>query len=270
MIRRHSISWFLATACILALAASCVYPFAPEAGSEDGSGALVIEGDILLGDYTTVTLSYSSAVSTPKVSDDPPRGAVWVEDDAGRTYRGVPVSGAPGTYRVDTREAAAGPQYRLCVQNMDTNKEYMSAWADACRAPVIDSLSYIMDYDRERMNIAISMHSQAGSFFKWRYVEDWEYHSVYEARLLYTPPSLDRWGHPVTAGNLGEMPSGLNTHVCWGHKASSEILIFTTEKQTDDRFVDLEFHSIARNDDRISVIYHIDVVLEPISRDAYL
>ena len=46
-------------------------------------------------------------------------------------------------------------------------------------------------------------------------------------------------------------------------------MIFSTERQTDDRFVDLEFRPIPRDDLRISYRYHIDVYLEPLSEDAY-
>ena len=260
------ISRLLAAAAVLLLAASCVYPFSAE--TEDGSGSLVVDGDIRLGEYTTVVLRYSTPIETPKTNDMVKNGKVWVEDDRGRVFEGLPEPDSPGYYKVDTRQAAPGPKYRLCINNGDTGREYVSDWEEANPSPVIDSLSYILDYDRSKMDIAISIHSTSSSYFKWKYVEDWEYHTMYYASLTYIPPEVDRWGRALSNWNL--VSSSGEAFTCWAHKASSEIMIFSTEKQTEDRFVDLEFHSIPRNDMRISQIYRIEVTLEPLTRDAYL
>ena len=48
------------------MAVSCIYPFTPD--SEDGSGALVIEGDILIGKETVVTVSRTAPVSKPDLN----------------------------------------------------------------------------------------------------------------------------------------------------------------------------------------------------------
>ena len=254
----------IVTAAILALSAvSCIYPFTPE--PQDGSGALVIEGDILLGDFTVVKVSHTAPVDSPESAVEPPVGKVWVEDDSGTTYEGVVTR---GVYQVDTRNAPADRRYRLHFLRTDHYKEYISEWGESPVVPEIDSLSYNLDFDRSRLNVALSMHSRGGSFFRWNYVENWEYHAYYNPELKYIPPQSGWWG---TSGN-GEvvpMPSGESTYACWGHEVSSEILIFSTEKQTDDRFVDLEFRPIPRDDVKISYVYHIDVYLEPLSPDAY-
>lgn len=264
--RRSLISRCLAVAFAALSAVSCIFPFKPE--PEDESGTLVIEGDILIGNYSTVSLEYTSAMSTPTLKKVPVGGRVWVEDDAGRIYPGTEDAEKPGTFTVDTRSAKVGPQYRLCVQNGETGREYYSLWEEALPAPVIDSLSYILNYDRAKLDVAISMHAQNSSYFRWRYTEDWEYHSVHYARLKYIPPSVDRYGRPTSNGQL--VLNDEDTYVCWSHKNSTEIMIFSTENQTDDRFVDLEFHTLAQTDVRISQAYRIEVTLHPLTRDAYL
>lgn len=265
MMKRNYIG-LIVTAALLALTAvSCIYPFTPE--PQDGSGAFVIEGDILLGDYTDVKLSFTAPVDAPDAASDPPSCDVWVEDDSGKEYKGVGLE-AKGEYRVDTRNASPDKRYRLHVLRNDDKREYVSGWGEALDVPVIDSLSYNLDFGRSRLNVALSMHSRGGSFFKWRYVEDWEHHADYNASIKYIPPESGRWGTNGD-GQIVDMIWPENTYYCYGHDVSSEIMIFSTESQTDDRFVDLEFRPIPRNDIRISHIYHIDVYLEPLTEDAY-
>ena len=50
MMKNTYISILIASALLALSAVSCIYPFAPD--TQDGSGALVIEGDILVGEYT--------------------------------------------------------------------------------------------------------------------------------------------------------------------------------------------------------------------------
>ena len=255
------------TAALIALSAiSCVYPFTPEV--QDGSGALVIEGDIFLGDYTDVTVSHTAPVDAPAAASDPPACEVWVEDEAGTHYEGVIDSGKQGHYRIDTRNAFPDKRYRLHVVRRDDGREYVSDWGESPVVPEIDSLSYNLDFDRSRLNVALSMHSRGGSFFKWNYVEKWEYHADYNAEIKYEPPGIGWWGVNGD-GNIVEVPYSERHYYCYGSATSSEIMIFSTERQTDDRFVDLEFRPIPRDDLRISYRYHIDVYLEPLSEDAY-
>ncbi len=263
--KRNYIS-LIVTAALLALTAvSCIYPFTPE--PQDGSGALVIEGDILLGDYTVVILSHTAPVDAPETATDHPAAEVWVEDDSGETYKGVNDPEREGVYKIDTRNASSDRKYRLHVVRKGNGNEYVSSWGEAPVVPEIDSLSYNLDFDRSRLNVALSMHSRGSSFFKWNYVEDWEFHADYNAELRYVPPQIGWWGRNGD-GDLEPMPYP-GTYYCYGHEVSSEIMIFSTQSQTDDRFVDLEFRPIPRDDVRISYVYHIDVYLEPLSADAY-
>jgi hypothetical protein len=266
MMKKIHICVFVLAVLVALSAVSCIYPFTPEV--QDGSGALVIEGDILLGDYTDVTVSYTAPVDAQAGAFDSPACKVWVEDEAGTHYEGVTSFEREGYFRIDTRNASADKRYRLHVVRLDDGREYVSGWGQSPVVPEIDSLSYNLDFERSRLNVALSMHSRGGSFFKWNYVEKWEYRADYNAELKYIPPSIGWWGVNGD-GNIEEQPYSERPYLCYDTATSSEIMIFSTERQTDDRFVDLEFRPIPRDDLRISYRYHIDVYLEPLSEDAY-
>lgn len=267
MIKKISILAF--SLVVLAFSAvSCIYPFNPD--TEDGSGALVIEGDILIGRNTEIMVSRTSPLTDPDAVIEAPAGKVWVEDDSGTTYNGEADPDSHGKYTVNTQSADPSRNYRLHFLDQVSGKEYVSAWEPVCSAPIIDSLSYNLDYERSFFNVALSMHSLKESYFKWSYVEDWEYHSIYYSRIkaIWHKPISYRDDPYVTLEDR-VFPED-DVYKCYNHAVSTQILTFSTEHQTDDRFVDLEFLPIPRNDLRISYIYRIVVDLEPLTKDAYL
>lgn len=267
--KKHCIIPAALTALAL-MAASCIYPFTPE--PEDGSGALVIEGDIYIGEMTKVRVSRTAQVPEEyekAVIEYHDFGDAWVVDDAGTVFYGQ--HGAePGSYIIDTRDADPSRLFSLHFRDATNAREYASEFERVCAPPVIDSLSYNLDFSRNRLNVALSMHALGESFFKWDYVEDWEYHSIYNAQIKFVPdPEFINGRYNPNPGHLEPMIWPENTYYCYKHAESSQIMTFSTERQTDDRFVDLEFLPIARDDRRLSYLYRIVVNLEPLTSDAY-
>ena len=252
--------------CLALMAVSCIYPFTPEA--VDGSGTLVIEGDILIGKTSVFNIGHTVPITNPEMEPYHPAGKVWVENDAGDIFDGSTDASKPGTFKVDTRHADPDRQYRLHFVNNENGKEYISDWERVCSAPEIDSLSYNINYEKAKLYVALSMHSRGESFFKWSYVEDWQYTSNFAAFIKFVvdvPTGRRRSGHLEYSDFITE-----NTYVCYDHAVSTKILTFSTEKQTDDRFVDLEFLPIDQDDLRSQTLYRIVVDLEPLTKDAYL
>ena len=252
--------------CLALVAVSCIYPFTPEV--QDGSGALVIEGDILVGRVSVFNISRTLPISNPTAEPYHPSGKVWVENDAGAIFDGIPDESKLGAYKVDTQYADSSKNYRMHFIDDDNGKEYISDWERVCSAPEIDSLSYILVPEKAKLNIALSMHSGGESFFKWSYVEDWRYHSVFPASIKFVVDNNSGWRR---SGHLEYMDYPReSTYFCYNHAVSTKVLTFSTEKQTDDRFVDLEFLPINQDDLRIQDTYRIIVDLQPLTKDAYL
>lgn len=252
--------------CLALTAVSCIYPFTPEV--KDGSGTLVIEGDILIGKKTTITVGHTVPINSPNVEPLRPSGKVWVENDAGEVFDGIEDPLNPGSYSVDTQTADPAKNYRLHFLDRDSGKEYVSFWERVCTAPEIDSLSYNLNYEKETLFVALSMHSKGESYFKWSYVEDWRYRSPFFSMIKFVDTSISSRrpsGHLEYRDVYKE-----NIYTCYKHDVSKKIMTFSTEKQTDDRFVDLEFLPIDQHDLRIQDRYRIVVDLEPLSKDAYL
>lgn len=255
----------IALMCVLLLCwtSSCIYPF--EADVKDAGSRLVIEGDIILGHYTEVKLSYMFPLGTSEAEmlSKAPMGNAWVEDDAGVKYqntRNVPSSGL-STFTIDTREASDQRSYRLHVKVYDTDKEYVSAWKTASPAPVVDDISFIRDADSTNVHVALSAHSDDGcQYFRWTYRETWKYHADYLAYYAFDDSDT----------TVVELPDvDYSTYWCWAEKSSNEIDLCATTDLTSDRLVNHKFLKFSRSSHRFHERYRISIELRTISADAY-
>lgn len=268
-----------ALAAMLLSAAACIYPYEVDI-QHNGELPLVIEGDIHVGGITTVRLSYVQPFNTSSADAKGAYGVGYIEgEDGTRIYQYDPYVQMPD-YPIDgmdpihysipskvltfhTEDLPTTQKYRLHLETFDLEKgsvsnTFESDWLTPLPAPTIDALTYSHHPDYEELWIGLSMHCHGAHYFRWTFSETWEYHSDISTRLEYKPAS-------ESIGNY----DGPNLYYCWASTESSQINIFSTANQIDDRFEELAFHTIPLSDRRLQVVYRIDVTLEGLSEDAY-
>ena len=288
-----AVKHFLCCAAVAALAlASCVYPFEP--GIETTDNRIVVEGSISIGDVSTFNFSrvipFSEADtyyygSSPSLSitgyiegEDGTRIEPYQIRDGSSSgseieTRTVILGGSPAscTLYFDTSLASPTQRYRAHFSNKTTGAEYESDWIEVRPRPVIDELRYILDRERSELNVALSMHSETDSHFRWYYDETWEYHSdLYASHYLEPGLMFDEAGNYQPWMALFEFSNGQNMYYCWNSFHSPQIKIFSTSEQTDNRFTDLEFHRVASSNRKLQTLYKLTVHLEAISENAFL
>lgn len=272
-----------ALGALLLSAAACVFPYEVELEPIDDR-PLVIEGDIHIGGMTCIQLSrlvpvdaiylpstnyglddYTSSYHNPSIYDYPfdyARGTIIGED-------GSAVEGETLNYyrdktelTFDTSHLRKDQRYRLHLEvKMLENEEisiYETDWITVNPEPVIDALTFDKNDDFKELWIRLSMHCNGSHYFRWNYVEEWEYHSDIQTSLTYDP-----WTQEV--GHY----KGPSLYYCWDRAASSQIHTFSTAYQTDDRFEDLSFHTVPLSDIRLQVMYRVTITLTSMSKDAY-
>lgn len=286
---------FFSIAAIAAasLLASCVYPFEPDMESSDSR--IVVEGSISVG----ATSEFKFARVIPMGTDIRKEKAEkiemtgYIEGEDGvqiPSYQGWWDNGSWGTqdgyYQYDSYGRVASPacyhlyfdtsladpvqRYRAHFEDAVTGTVYESDWLDVCEAPVIDDLSYILDRDRSELDVALSMHSTGDSHFRWYYDEVWQYHADLNASHYLVPEALfDDAGNYQPMDAFFKFSGGQNHYNCWNSFQSPEIKIFSTAGQTDNRFIDLEFHRVSSYNQKLQVMYKLTVHLEAISEEAF-
>ena len=251
-------------AAILAVSA-CIYPFHPDVlGTDD---RLVIEGSILVGSESVFTFSGVHPIGSSESIKTTFSYSGYIEGEDGTRIQ--PESGqGTATLRFDTSGIPETQRYRVHFEDTRAQRVYESDWIEVCSAPSIDDLTYILDKDRGELDVALSMHCQGHSYFRWSYTETWEYTADRYATYYFDAPAAQKARDPLKG--LIRYQDGENTFYCWKSNDSPEIKIFDTSEQKEDRFVDLEFHRVPRYDQRLQVMYRLDVRLEAMSKEAYL
>ena len=137
---------------------------------------------------------------------------------------------------------------------------FESDWLEPCPAPTIDGLTYSNHPEYNELWIGLSMHCNGSHYFRWTFDEDWEYHSDLYTNYEYKTDTKEvdfyDWETP-------------NLYYCWKSGKSSQIDIFSTVNQTEDRFEELAFYRIPLSDKRLQMLYRIRVHLDAISEKAY-
>lgn len=269
----------IAAACTLA---SCVYPFDPDLESADSR--IVVEGSISVGG--TSEFKFNRVIPMGGDADKSRKIEMtgYIEGEDGvqiPSYMGwwdtgfIVVKGEgsyPACYRLyfDTSLANPSQRYRVHFEDRESGAVYESDWLDVCDAPVIDELSYILNYNRSELNVALSMHSESDSHFRWYYDETWEYHADLDASHYLVPEQLfDSDGYYQPERAIYKFSGGQNNYYCWDTFHSPEIKIFSTADQSDNRFIDLEFHRVSSTDRKLQMMYKLTVYLEAISENAF-
>lgn len=264
-----------ALAATLLCAAACIYPFEVEL-SHNGEWPLVVEGDILLGERSTVTLSHVRPFNADPNEFQTFTATGYIEAENGSRIEGVSspiytlLSSSSSSYRseaalsFDTTTLTGGQRYRLHLTTYDLEghelNTYESDWLEPCPAPAIDGLNYSHHPEYDELWVGLSMHCNGSHYFRWTFDEDWEYHSDVYTNLEYKTDTRSVGYYEWGANNL---------YYCWKSAKSGQIDIFSTVNQTEDRFEELAFYRIPLDDKRLQVLYRITVHLEAISENAY-
>lgn len=251
------LSRIAALAATLLAAAACVYPYEVDL-KQDGELPLVVEGDIHVGGITQVNLSYVRPFGTEDSETAPVLATGYVEGEDGTRIE----SGGTSQLTFDTRSLKEGQRYRLHLETHNVGGQtaniFESDWLTPMPAPTIDGLTYSHHPDYGELWIGLSMHCNGSHHFRWSFSETWEYHSDIPTWFEYKPQlkQVDYY-------------EGATLYYCWNSANSSQINIFSTANQTEDRFEELAFYTIPLDNKRLQVMYRIDVKLEGMSENAY-
>ncbi len=244
---------------------SCVYEFYPKAEELEGQdeGVVVIEGDIVVGGITSVSVGYSLPLQAePGVDGNLNfwKASVWVESEDGRVWGGEP-SGT-GKYNVDTRELDVDGTYRLCV-SIPSQGEYVSEFRKVLVSPQIEELSYSVPQDSSCVHIEVSTKGESGKtgYYKWEYEEAWDASPQIMPQLEYEPKTR-------LMAYMGESrKEGLKK--CFGVAESADILIANTEKLQQNIISGNRVVTIGAADSRIAKDYCITVKQTCMDKDGY-
>lgn len=246
----------------VSITASCITPFEPK-GVAEIDNMLVIEGDILVNDTTIVTVSYSQSLNNTSATTYVMNAQVWIENESGTKYYSTfAIKNSHRIYKINTVNLDPSLKYKLCV-TLSNGKKYETDYMQSIQTPQIDSIGYNVNIDDRSVTFYVNTHDQnsVAKYYKWRYNEDWEFHSVYASEFVY-----DRTTNKISYVDSWDK----NRYYCWNKATSTGILVATTDNLTEDVIYQKRLARFTETDIRISYVYSMELIQTAITKDAYI
>ncbi len=258
----HNIRKISCLFLLLLFAAGCLQKFQPTLNSPP-TGYLVVEGIINSNGPATVNLSRTTMLSDTSVSYE--AGAmVQVEGNDNSVY-GFTEKGN-GVYGIDQLSLNTAGQYRLRITTT-AGKVYLSDYAPVRTTPPVDSINW--QQSNGGVQIYANTHDPMNNtiYYKWDYVETWEFHSPY-AKFLSYDTVIDVNGNPEP-GVYSLQDQDLSIYTCWKSQPSTQILVSSTAALSSDVIYDFPLSFIPPASIELSVEYSILVNQYALTADAY-
>lgn len=219
---------------------------------------LVVDGYIDGGAPTIITLSRTRPVTkgdtSVRVFEE--KASVWVEDNQKNKFSLA--EQANGRYSSITK-LALNPsyQYRIVIKTED-NKEYVSKYESIQTAPGIDKVYW--DFFENGVQIKVDTHDDINSlnYYRWEYDETWQFKVPYKSVLKYDS---------VTRKIIDRVE---DVQTCWKNdNAGTKVIIANTDKLTAGIISQQPIIYIPEHDDRLSILYSINVKQFTMSPEEY-
>lgn len=240
---------------ITSVVMSCLEPYDPPS-VKDNPEFLVVESFVdAANGLALVKLSHTIPLASASEPEPEDGATVLLQDEFGNDYQLL--NNPQGMYEATSINLSFEKKYRLYIRTA-ANKEYQSDFVPVKTAPPIDSITYHID-DFNALNINVNTHdaSKNTRFYKWQYVETFEYQSHYPANYILR----DNIIQPRT--KLEDI------HTCWKTNSSTEILVSSTQKLVGDIVSNFTLLKIKSSDLRITRKYSILVRQTGLTEDAY-
>ncbi len=246
---------------------SCIERYYP--GTEtDFTPKLVIEGAV-----TTEDGEQEIVISESAPQNDPTfRGIsgcrVYVEDDHGNQFL-FPESKNPGYYRraIDGQYIIIGSRYRLSVQT-PSGKKYQSNFEELLPCPKVDSVYTELESkptavenvndDGLQFFIDFKADNTYGTFFRWKLIETYEYHSA-----LPIEKWLDATGYHTSSG------PDFSHYTCYKTEDLADIFVLSTKGFTQNSYLKYKLHFVNDHTQRLQHNYSLLVKQYSSSAGAY-
>jgi hypothetical protein len=236
-----------------AVTAGCKKPYDPPYIASPGS-YLVVEGGINAGsDSTVIKLSRTVSLSS-NLTSNPVLGAnVSVESDQNVVYPLTETGN--GNYSSAGLNLDNSHQYRLSIKT--ANDQYLSDLVPVLNSPPIDSVNYAITGSGINIYSSTRDPTNTVKYYRWDYQETWIIHSFYSS------------GFVSNGDTVGVRPPSQQVYQCWASDNSSNIIIGSTARLSQDIVYRNPITSIVSSSEKLGTEYSIQVRQYALTADAY-
>lgn len=237
---------------IMAALAGCLESYQPPAISDD-IDILVVDAFLNATEGSAqVRISRATALSSDEPSPVEVGASVLIEDENGDTFTLNDTGN--GNYFNSGISVLPNSKYRLIIRT-DNGNEYSSGYVEVTKSPPIDSLSWKKSDDFLVVSVNTHDATSQTTYYQWSFQETWEYNSTHFSSF--------------------EMVNGLpevrrdNINLCWASSNSTQILIASTERLSEDVISDFPIAFVSKVTGKITRRYSILVEQRALTKEAY-
>ena len=237
-------------------AVSCVYPFDPEINVE-ADRMVVVDGSIVIGGTSTVSLSYVTNLDKTKETILKPKADAWIEDSNGNRFNSG-TSIISDKVSIPTTTLKPGLQYRAGVKvDGDT---YYSDWVESEPAPEINSIEFTSDGNLVYVWADVKVPDSRSGYVGFSFEECWEFHAEYYPDYLV---NTDNWVvYPI------QFPWPY--YWCYKYDQSRQNVLWDYSALQIEDVYSFKVHTFPCTDNRNHKKYSILLKAFALSKDAYV
>jgi Domain of unknown function (DUF4249) len=217
---------------------------------------LVVDGFLNnSSDTTTIRLSRTRKLADGIANSAETNSQIMIEDAAGTVlYYFQEINN--GNYIVPGMNLDINKKYKLRINTTD-GKQYASDEIEVKPTPLIDSISW--QRQNNGVMIFVNTHDAQNNtkYYRWEYTDTWEYHSAFYSFYKYENNTV------VPRDQYDDV------YHCWTTKNSTELLLGSSAKLSQDVIHMLPIRFISVNSIELSVKYSTLVKQYAITKEGY-
>lgn len=240
---------------ILGLLFSCEEPYTPVYDPGDTAPILIIEGYIDMSGDSRFKLAQTVPLNAIESTTPVKTAVLAVESENNQNYTLTGTS-ATGEYTIRHPALSMSTRYRLRVKV--AGKEYLSEWVTPYATSAITEIERERTDDGMELFVSTVNGNDNSRYYRWEFEETWKFSAKYVSLLVFD-------GTEVRLRTPEE-----NISMCFRQEKSSDILIATTEKLSDNVVSKQKIGFIPNLSEKLMYRYSILVKQYSLSKEAYL
>ena len=250
---------------LLLFLSSCVEEYVlPDEIAEQYTEQLYIEGKILSGTESIVYVMKTAGMNTGGIFNVPDAKVYVLAENGFRTENAT--YSTSGAYLIQTGELNDLTRYKLVVEYegniYESDYQYLQASQE------IDEIGFTEDFDKGEVRIWVNTQgdNQHTSYYMWTFEEDFEYHSMFDMRVIRTSAGYLHY----SKNYYPEVTDYVNPYYyCWIHRNSHQILIYGTDVLTENAVKQHVINKLTLDTPDLQTLYGITVYQSNLSPEAY-
>jgi hypothetical protein len=206
------------------------------------SNLLVVDGFINGNGRTRIKLSRTVGVNAAATPPAEKGARLFILDNSGTRYALTETTS--GNYRSDSLLLNPARQYQLRITSA-SNITYESALVPLKVTPAIDQLKWRLNANQVQLQLSTHDPAQASRYYRWGFVETWEFNSAYQSVLEY-----DRQRQVLK-------PRTTPIYTCWHTERQSAIKQRSTAQLSQDALIDANVLDLSANSERFKIRYSV-------------